>query len=96
MDYISKSDQMRFCFMADPEGDSIEVELVAETLEAGDSVLLEVPNKGAKGEVRGFDRNDAECIPILGAVQDESFYMEMIQEADSLDLGKFMPNTPKS
>ena len=96
MDYISKSDQMRFCFMADPEGDSIEVELVAETLEAGDSVILEVPNKGAKGEVRGFDRNDAECIPILGAVQDESFYMEMIREADSLDLGKFMPNTPKS
>ena len=90
MDYVSGSDQMRFCFMADPEGDSIEVELVVETLETGDSVILEAPNRGAKGEVRSFVRNETECIPILGAVQDESFYMEMIREADSLDLGKFM------
>lgn len=96
MEYISGSDQMRFCFVADPEGDAIEVELVVETLETGDGVVLEAPNKGVKGEVRAFDRDENDYIPILGAVQDETVYMEMIWEVDSLDLAKFMPNTTKS
>ena len=86
---------MCFCFTADPEGEEIEIELEVETLEAGDSVVLEAPNRGVKGEVRAFDRDELEYVPILGAVQDESVYMEMIREVDSLDLSEFMPNTTK-
>lgn len=86
-----KTPQMGFSFLVASADSEMEIEITAESLEAGDSIILESPARGTKVLDTSVCAPAGTRIPILGRIEEESYYTELIQEAEVLDVSSFLP-----